>query len=129
MTPEQINQLEAVNAAVNAIPYDGTPRVGEDAAIWKDTPDDGLWVCRCYVLDKRKKLIELGWPPAALTVVECYTEAPQNEYHAVLCVEVGGEDWLLDSRSGAVYRKDRPVFAYRWDRRQIAGSIDWESLA
>lgn len=127
MTPDQMAQLQGVNAQVNAVPYDAAPRVGEYAGVWKDTPDDGLWVCRCYVLDKEKLLRGLGWSASAMTVVECYTE--NDEYHAVLCVEADGEDWILDSRFPQVYRWDQAPAAYRWDRRQLAGSTQFESIA
>jgi predicted transglutaminase-like cysteine proteinase len=132
-TPEQLEQLQTVNDEVNAIPYDATPRFGEDAGIWKDAPDDGLWVCRCYVLDKAKKLQELDWPPLSMTVVECWTEPegdpPERTYHAVLAVETGDATMILDSRVPQVYEWDQCPYDYRWDRRQVAGTTEFESIA
>lgn len=124
MTPEQRGQLQAVNIEVNAIPYDAVPSPSEaDDNVWKDAPDGGSWVCRDYVLLKAEKLRAAGWPPLALTVVECWTET--DEYHAVLAVEVEGEDWILDSRFPDIYPMRSPPAPYRWDRRQVAGTLEF----
>lgn len=128
MTPDQEEQLRSVNAEVNAIPYSEVPQAGEGADVWKDTPDGGTWVCRDYVLLKSERLQALGWNTAAMSVVLCWTET--NEYHAVLAVDDGeSSPWILDSRFPLPYRMNAVPAAYRWDRRQIAGTSDFEAIS
>lgn len=128
MTPAQVDQLNSVNAEVNAVPFEGTPGAGEPPDWWTDEPVAGnSWVCRDYTLMKANKLRDLGWPAAALTEVFCWVET--GEYHAVLAVEDEGETWIMDSRFPLVYRMTAPPAAYRWDRRQVAGTTDFVPIA
>lgn len=127
--------LAAVNAEVDAIPYDALPARGEGADVWKDTPDGGDWVCRDYVLLKAERLQALGWPPASLSVVLCWTEpeppgSDTREYHAVLAVDMGDPSpAILDSRFPQVYPMAAPPADYRWDRRQLAGTTEFAPVA
>jgi predicted transglutaminase-like cysteine proteinase len=128
-TPEQLAQLQSVNETINEIPFNAIPGAYEPVDWWTDTPIAGnSFVCRDYVLCKAEKLKALGWAPSALTVTLCYVET--GEYHAVLTVDDGEpQPWVLDSRFGQIYRMDQPPAAYRWDRRQVAGTTEFESIA
>ena len=129
MSEAQRAELAAVNLAVNTIPYQALPAPDEPWDWWSDAPVAGhSWVCRDYVLAKAERLRRLGWPPAALSVVLCWTEA--GEYHAVLAVELaGGEPLILDSRFDDIYPMARPPAGYRWDCRQIAGTTGFAPVA
>ena len=37
--------------------------------------------------------------------------------------ELGGETWILDSRAPEIYPMSAPRYAYRWERRQIPGTV------
>lgn len=132
VTPDQQSQLQAVNTDVNAIPYIDLPGAHEPADWWTDVPVAGnSWVCRDFVLAKADRLKALGWPPADLSVILCWTEPVdgQREYHAVLGVTVDGELWILDSRLPLPYLKSEPPLPYQWDRMQVAGTTEFEPLA
>lgn len=141
-TSEQLAELRATNARINAIPYNTIPSIGEGADVWKDTPDSGDWFCRDYVLAKADQLKTLGWAPTDLTVVLCWTEpvkAPPDpptgqpsdtrEYHAVLACDAGGNTWVLDSRFDDIYLWTQPPADYLWDRQQIAGTTDFRDVS
>lgn len=129
MTPDQIDQLNAVNAEVNLVPYNATPGVGEPPDWWTDEPVAGnSWVCRDYTQMKADRLKSLGWAASALTEVFCWTEPPNSGYHAVLAVETDGETWIMDSRFPLIYRIDAPPAAYRWDRRQVVGTVEFTPI-
>lgn len=128
-TPEQLDQLAQVNQQDNEIRYIATPGLDEVADWWTDQPVAGRsWVCRDFCLKKADDLKALGWSPSALTIALCYVET--GGYHAVLAVDDDEpQPWILDSRFAAVYRMDEPPAAYRWDRRQVAGTTEFEAIA
>jgi predicted transglutaminase-like cysteine proteinase len=131
LTPAQSQQLLDINRAVNELPFDATPGVGEPPDWWTDQPMAGnSFVCRDYVLMKADRLKALGWAASALTVILCWTEPPDSGYHAVLGVELPGEEtWILDSRVTEPYPMSTPRLAYRWDRRQVAGTTEFARIA
>ena len=72
---EQLAELNAVNTAINSIPYEAMPGKGEGYDTWIDDPEPGdSWVCRDYVLKKGKLLAGEAWPPDSMTIVTCWTE-------------------------------------------------------
>lgn len=132
MTPDQAQQLVGVNFTVNAIPYDELPGANEPPDWWTDHPMVGnSWVCRDYVQMKADKLKALGWPASALTTILCWVEDPPGGYHAVLGVQLDGEPdvTILDSRVDSPYPMSAPPLAYRWDRRQIAGTATFGDIS
>jgi predicted transglutaminase-like cysteine proteinase len=131
LTPEQHMQLENVNSEVNAIPFDATPGSSEPPDWWTNQPMVGnSFVCRDYVLMKADKLRALGWPESALTVILCWVEAPDSGYHACLAVQLPGDEvTILDSRVDEPYLMSAPRLPYKWDRRQVAGTTEFESIA
>jgi predicted transglutaminase-like cysteine proteinase len=134
LTPEQQTQLVDVNLQINALPYSDVIGKSEGVDDWFDTPptvaDPHSWVCRDYVLMKADRLRILGWPKADLTVVLTWTEPPDRGYHAVLAVETGdASPMILDSRFDEPYRMDAPPADYQWDRRQVAGTTEFEAIA
>jgi predicted transglutaminase-like cysteine proteinase len=131
VTPEQHMQLENVNSEVNALPFNDTPGVGEPPDWWSDEPAAGRsWVCRDYVLAKEDRLHALGWPTESMTIILCWVEDPPGGYHATLGVQLPGDEvTILDSRADETYLMSAPPLAYKWDRRQIAGTTEFEPVA
>jgi len=129
MIPEQMAELTGLNRSVNALPF--IDHGDEPYDYWHDTPEPGKsWVCRDYVEMKAERLRESGWDPKLLRVVLCWTEEPDSGYYAVLGVTVGSEIWILDSRADDPYLMQTPSpNGYRWDRIQVAGTVDFEPVA
>lgn len=128
-TQDQLDQLFDVNQQDNDIPFIETPGPYEAPDFWTNIPVPGKsWVCRDYCMKKADDLKADGWAPLALTVALVYVET--GEYHATLAVDDGEpQPWILDSRFSQIYRKDQPPAAYRWDRRQVAGTTEFEPFA
>ncbi len=134
MTPDQRMQLFNINSEVNAIPFEELPGPHEPPDFWTDEPVAGdSWVCRDYCLRKADKLKAVGWPALSLTEVFCWVEPPPppgGGYHAILAVETDDGVWFLDSRVDEPYPNRPPLpLAYTGDRRQIAGSIEYEPFS
>jgi predicted transglutaminase-like cysteine proteinase len=140
-TPEQIAELQAVNAQVNAIPYRSAPGQGEPPDWWSDTFNPAWsFVCRDYVEDKAEALRSRGWPVADLLTVLTWTEVvgdPSDQwggrqYHCVLRVNAGGDIYILDSRvqdPAQIYLASESVYDYRWDREQVAGTNGYQDIS
>jgi predicted transglutaminase-like cysteine proteinase len=58
-------------------------------------PDTGAGDCEDYALEKRRALIELGWPPRALRFG--VATSPETGRHAVLVVRTDKGDLVLDN--------------------------------
>lgn len=141
MTPEQRDQLQALNTSVNVIPYVAGQGPTEPVDYWSYKPEPGKsWVCRDYTEDKAEQLRQAGWSPLALLVMLCWTEVvlpvadPSNptsgrEYHAMLAVRVGDETWMLDSRASEIYLVGAPPYDYRWDKEQVPGSTGFRDVS
>lgn len=129
MTPDQFGQLDAVNVAVNAIPYtELSPQEPPDIYRDEPVPSDG-WVCRDYVMRKGTLLRppQGTWPPEDLTEIVCYVET--GERHAILRVMVDGEPWILDSRFPDITPMYPPRGGYRYEAEQIAGTTEFQPIA
>lgn len=129
---QEIAFLRSVNDEVNQLPFVETPGPTEPVDYWSYLPEPGKsFVCRDYTEGKAQRLREAGWPPLSLTVILCWTEPvgnPQQRwYHAVLGVDCGGETWILDNRQPDIYWLDQPPAPYLWDRRQIAGTVNFQA--
>lgn len=133
MTVEQQEALEAMNASVNAIPYDAIPKLSDGYDKWKDEPDGGEWVCKDYTLNKAERAQTMGWPQAELYAVLCNTEIVdgQREYHCVQAIDDGEpQPLILDSRFPQVYRMNECPTDYEWLDRQVplTWPIQWEPI-
>jgi predicted transglutaminase-like cysteine proteinase len=63
---------------------------------WWTYPDDKKGDCEDYVLEKRRRLIERGWPESTLLITVVRDES--NEGHAVLTVRTDEGDLILDNK-------------------------------
>lgn len=70
--------------------------------------------CNAYAIEKRKELLDLGWPSAALALTVVYTGWGQA--HLVLTARTDRGDYVLDNLRGAVLLVD--FVDYRWVMRQ-----------
>lgn len=115
-----LDQLENVQARVNAA-IEPRPVPGD---VW-DYPIDGSGECNEYALEKRRELIALGWPRAALLLTAALTE--RGEGHLVLVARTSGGDLVLDNRTAPVV--DWSYLPYHWISQQSAASLaQWVSL-
>lgn len=118
-------ELDRVNRGVNARiqPETDLDHYGETER-WA-YPDDGKGDCEDYVLEKRRTLLNLGWPGSALliTVVRDH----EGDGHAVLTVVTDRGDLILDNQEDEIVSwKDT---GYRYVKRQSqARATDWVSL-
>jgi predicted transglutaminase-like cysteine proteinase len=98
-TPERFAQLEAVNRAVNheIEPVTDLELYGA-ADYWTIPTTKGD--CEDYVLLKRKRLIELGWPPSALLITVVRDE--RGDGHAVLTARTLQGDFILDNKTDEI---------------------------
>lgn len=103
-------ELLSVNASVNGRIAPVPDAKGEDH--W--TLDVNQGDCDEYAVQKRKALLDLGWPSAALSLSAAYI--PGNVGHLVLVVRTDRGDFVLDNLRQTVVPADR--VAYRWVARQ-----------
>ena len=60
-------------------------------------PDDGYGDCEDYVLQKRKMLMQAGWPREALLIT--VVRDKNNDGHAVLTVKTDKGEYVLDNQT------------------------------
>lgn len=77
-------------------------------------PSDGYGDCEDYVLQKRKMLIDAGWPQEALLVT--VVRDKNDEGHAVLTVATDKGEFVLDNEIAAVIPWSET--GYRYIKRQ-----------
>jgi predicted transglutaminase-like cysteine proteinase len=77
-------------------------------------PTDGKGDCEDYVLEKRKRLIEAGWPRQALLVT--VVRDRKGDGHAVLTVKTDRGDFVLDNQEVRV--KGWTDTGYKFIKRQ-----------
>jgi predicted transglutaminase-like cysteine proteinase len=110
-----LHTLEQVNRAVNAaiLPVSNLDHWGTILDHW-DYVTDGKGDCKIYALQKRKLLIERGFPRQALlmTIVRDH----EGQGHAILTARTSKGDFILDNLTDSI----RPWSAtgYRFLKRQ-----------
>jgi predicted transglutaminase-like cysteine proteinase len=117
--------LEKVNIVVNNAvrPMDDSDHYGV-TEFWT-VPVDGEGDCEDYVLAKRKMLVLLGLPSAALRI----TVAVNNRFvrHAVLTVVTTQGDYVLDNAQDDILASEK--VDYHWvERQDPASASGWRSL-
>jgi len=124
MQSHSYEELEAINAEVNAIPW--RHDFSED---WRPASPDFQWMvngasCHNFATGKLVKLVASGWDLKAdnIRLATCKVDA-DVENHVVLLVDFAGETHCLDNRYERVKLKD--MLPYVWVREQIAGTPEW----
>jgi predicted transglutaminase-like cysteine proteinase len=118
-------QLLEVNARVNR---DIEPVTDMDqwgvAEKWS-YPTTGKGDCEDYVLEKRRRLMDMGWPRQALTIT--VVRDKKGDGHAVLMVRTDRGDFVLDNQEAKV--KLWTETGYRFLKRQSDHNPNqWVSL-
>jgi predicted transglutaminase-like cysteine proteinase len=98
-SPARMAELDAVNRAVNheIEPVTDIEQYGV-TDYWTIPTTKGD--CEDYVLLKRKRLMELGWPASALLVTVVRDE--RGEGHAVLTARTIQGDFILDNKTDEI---------------------------
>jgi predicted transglutaminase-like cysteine proteinase len=88
-------------------------------------PTDGKGDCEDYVLEKRKRLMEAGWPRQSLLIT--VVRDKKGDGHAVLTVRTDRGDFVLDNQEARV--KGWTDTGYTFVKRQSAEHPNkWVSL-
>jgi predicted transglutaminase-like cysteine proteinase len=119
-------QLEQVQRAVNEqVRYATDAETYGVAEFWEAANKRGD--CEDFALAKRRRLMDLGWPPESLRMALAVDE--RGVLHAVLTVDVSSMDgrpgtYVLDNRYVHVEPWQR-LTGYRWLERQSATAYAW----
>jgi predicted transglutaminase-like cysteine proteinase len=88
-------------------------------------PTDGYGDCEDYVLEKRRRLIEAGWPRAALLIT--VVRDKKGDGHAVLTVRTDKGEYVLDNQEDEILPWSET--GYRYVKRQSQTDVNvWVSL-
>jgi predicted transglutaminase-like cysteine proteinase len=95
LTPERRQELDVINRVFNKMiePVSDLEQYGV-VEYWNYAPNR-KGDCEDYVLEKRRRLIELGWSAASLLITVVYDQ--RNNGHAVLTVVTDQGDLVLDN--------------------------------
>jgi predicted transglutaminase-like cysteine proteinase len=125
LTVAKFHEIEEVNSEVNAsvAPITDLELYGKPE-VWA-YPSANKGDCEDYVLQKRRTLIEHGYPESTLLITVVRDE--NNEGHAVLTVRTDQGDYVLDNKRHDVVRwTDTP---YSFVKRQSEKNpLVWISL-
>ena len=106
-------ELAAVNRSVNdGIRYVADTRSSGRSEYWTLPQTEGD--CEDLALEKRRRLIEMGWPQDSLLIA--LATVPRVGGHAVLVAVTDKGDFVLDVRDQDVRPWEQ--VPYRWVRRQ-----------
>jgi len=110
-------ELDRINRTVNEAVQPETER--------DPYPDDGRGDCEDYVLEKRRRLINIGWPTSVLLIT--VVRDREGDGHAVLTVMTDKGDLILDNQETEIHAwKDT---GYRYVKRQSqTDPSTWVSL-
>ena len=119
------DELEKVNLVVNTAirPEDDKEHYGV-SEFWT-VPVDGEGDCEDYVLAKRKMLVLLGLPEAALRITVVLDRGIVR--HAVLTVVTDQGDYVLDSLKNEILTTDKADYVWV-ERQDPASRTGWVAL-
>ncbi|AXS41102.1 transglutaminase-like cysteine peptidase [Breoghania sp. L-A4] len=125
LTRQRWDELLAVNASVNNTV---APVTDQDlyarAELW--TYPNGAGDCEDYVLEKRRTLINAGWPAGSLLIT--VVRDSDGGGHAVLTARTDRGDLILDNQIEAVLPWYRTP--YRYIKRQSeTNAAQWRSIS
>ena len=125
LTDREFTELKEVNNQVNTTvaPMGDLEHYGK--IDWWTYPVDNKGDCEDYVLEKRRRLMEHGWPESTLLITVVRDE--NNEGHAVLTVRTDEGDLILDNKRNEIVNwADTPyIFAKAQSQRD---PLHWVSL-
>lgn len=125
LTPARQQELQAINAQVNATVAEVSDRdhYGRDD-VWS-LPLDGRGDCEDFALMKRKLLIARGWPSSTLLITVVGT--PSGEGHAVLTVVTSAGDLVLDNKTSRILPWSQTGYLF-FTRMAQANPRRWEAI-
>jgi len=125
LTPETWAKLKKVNGMVNAAVSPEADQEHYGVADFWTVPVDGAGDCEDYVLAKRKMLVLLGLPEAALRITVVLDKGIVR--HAVLTVITDKGDYVLDNQNMNILLWSET--GYRFVKRQSQSDPNvWVSL-
>ena len=92
LTPAKLSELKRVNDQVNTAVVPVTDLEHYGKVDWWTYPADGKGDCEDYALEKRRRLIALGWPESTLLITVVRDQ--NNEGHAILTVRTDEGDFF-----------------------------------
>ncbi len=113
---DHLRQIRRVNIAVNRAIH---PRPDGEFDSWDINVTHGD--CEDYALQKRKELIDLGWPTELLRIA--IVRIQNGTLHAVLLVNIDGTDYALDNLRSQVL----PWYQTPYDYLMTQGTQDIRS--
>ncbi len=124
LTQERWQQLVNINAKFNAeiIPVTDKELYGVEE-FW--TYSNGYGDCEEYVLEKRRALMNLGWPASTLLIA--VARQMSGEGHAVLMVRTDRGDLILDNQASLIKLWNETPYRYL-KRQSQANSGMWVDI-
>ncbi len=125
LTTDRWKQLQSVNQEVNLAIKPVSDLIQYGTIEYWTFPNSGKGDCEDYVILKKKKLIDLGWPANALLITVVRDE--NDEGHAVLTVRTHRGDLILDNKHSRILAWSNTP--YTFIKRQSAfHPRNWDSL-
>jgi len=119
-------QLESVNLYVNTHVKPMTDMEHWGVVERWNYPDDGYGDCEDYVLQKRKMLMQAGWPREALLIT--VVRDKHGDGHAVLTVKADKGEYVLDNQVDQILLWSET--GYRFVKRQSQSDPNvWVALS
>jgi len=114
LTPALWTQINEINDHVNSMPQVDDFELYQQAEYWTYPTAEYGGDCEDLALEKRRLLMEQGWPESALLMA--VAREWNGNGHAVLIVVTDKGDYVLDNKSWQIRRwQDAP---YTWVKRQ-----------
>lgn len=125
LSAAKFREIETINNEVNSaiMPVTDLELYGKPE-VW-GYPTDNRGDCEDYVLLKRKKLIERGFPESTLLITVVRDE--NNEGHAILTVRTDKGDFILDNKRREVMRWAETPYTFV-KRQSERNPLVWISL-
>ncbi len=123
-TPERLSELDEINRAINQAvePVTDTENYGV-TEFW--TIPKARGDCEDFVLLKRQRLMERGWPASSLLITVVRDE--KNDGHAILAARTSQGDFILDNKIDAVRLWNQTPYHYVMRQSYIDPKV-WVSL-
>lgn len=123
-TPERLSELDEINRAINQAiePVTDTENYGV-TEFWTIPKTRGD--CEDFVLLKRQRLMERGWPASSLLITVVRDE--KNDGHAILAARTSQGDFVLDNKIDAVRLWNQTPYHYVMRQSYIDPKV-WVSL-
>lgn len=125
LTTSRWDELQTVNAQINRAikPLSDQAQYGT-VEHWT-YPVSGKGDCEDYVLLKKRRLVELGWPSASLLITVVRDEV--GEGHAVLSVKTHRGDLILDNKHSSILAWSSTPYTFI-KRQSATDPRKWDSL-